>query len=194
MMEAEATANESIETAALLHPARATTDNDDVESHLKQQVAVCSQIMPMLSFCCIPWCSYLGLGVSIGRGRGCQQIDGNGRLQARQNIPQGVVLQVCATLLFASSHGSIKQLGKAHPEITVVLPLWIRYIIFVTFATTVATRCSAAGLGQVWRTRAPGLQVRAHAPDPPAGCHGGWRSAIIHFRQHRSHCDSPWSS
>ena len=76
-----------------------------------------------------------------------------------QNIPKGIVLQVLATMLFALSHASIKELGIVHPELTVLVPLWLRYCIFVWFAVPVSTRCSREKLRATWRTKAPALQL-----------------------------------
>jgi drug/metabolite transporter (DMT)-like permease len=76
-----------------------------------------------------------------------------------QDIPKGIALQILATMLFALSHASIKELGVIHPELTVLVPLWLRYCIFVWFAVPVATRCSRAKLRATWRTRAPVLQL-----------------------------------
>ena len=76
-----------------------------------------------------------------------------------QNIPKGIVLQVLATMLFALSHASIKELGLIHPELTVLVPLWLRYCIFVWFAVPVSTRCSRKKLSATWRTKAPMLQL-----------------------------------
>jgi drug/metabolite transporter (DMT)-like permease len=76
-----------------------------------------------------------------------------------QNIPKGIVLQVLATMLFALSHASIKELGLIHPELTVLVPLWLRYCIFVWFAVPVSTRCSRKKLRATWRTKAPTLQL-----------------------------------
>jgi drug/metabolite transporter (DMT)-like permease len=102
-----------------------------------------------------------------------------------QNIPKGIALQLLATMLFALSHvrcsslafrrellpsdlllhrctaaqASIKQLGRVHPNLSVLVPLWMRYCIFVWFAVPVSTRCSRAKLRSTWRTNAPRLQL-----------------------------------
>ena len=88
-----------------------------------------------------------------------QQQEGDDVPPNAQNIPKGIALQVLATMLFALSHASIKELGAIHPELTVLVPLWLRYCIFVWFAVPVSTHCSRKKLRSTWRTRAPILQL-----------------------------------
>ena len=77
----------------------------------------------------------------------------------KENIPKGIMLQLLACGMFAASHASIKQLGVVHPELSVLVPLWLRYCIFVWFAVPVSTRCSKKKLRATWRTKAPVLQL-----------------------------------
>ena len=76
-----------------------------------------------------------------------------------QDIPKAITLQLLATLSFAASHASVKRLSTVEPELSVLVPLWLRYCIFVWFAVPVSTRCSRKKLREIWRTKAPKLQL-----------------------------------